>query len=1203
MPEISFWRDLGRRFLLLHEEDSNRLAAHWNSVPCTAAGDHWYLDGGGSESVRRRFQTLAESAAIELGHSEEASALFFWLDLLRKGSPYYNGGGISQGPMVDGEENISEFGHVAFVCAASSEFCTKCETRAVLRSRAAKDARAPATSASCIEPKLGSELPIPHVTTVGGTALDATKLLQLGESFRKAGEQFKLASGRLRAEFITLPNREAWGIWKLRPNTKETESAREKFGFVSTLALQDFGIAPIPAPQAHEFNPNWSEEARPFVGLDGSEPTPSGLNEVDPCTRAWLHFLRIEAEKNDSLAFKVWDGGLTIPNVWEASAVQCERSAREQIETRLRKTKLDQEKLLSATATKPSSIPESPLAVAIRLFESQHEFSRCQIWMRSRINAIELSLTSAATALGTTARLEFALGMLDVRAEAFLQLVTCIDIQNAYELVLSSIQREGWRDFTGHYPENLQPISPTSESAAQKIDRRVRYWVGRGYELVTLLDQYSAVAATNAEAISSVAVCPSIVPGQTQAPELFPSEEQACSWLSQHNPKGLPIQNSGGNTKTGVDAEIAVGQLTPNWGERQADPIALESLVDVASHNERWRSPIPVRPLADYDLKVPFEGSIRTFLPLTITRLPEGPSLDATIDRFFKGESPEIVCCLGDDWGFDKIALSRRVRLGRYNLVEQTGMIGMGFQLAWDLEASLKSRFPKLPAAAVADFWRSWQTDKYLADFCYELGQSEAAIAHLKSPEIAESAAKKIHYFLVTQVAAFAQSVADGNLVNPMQANGFAPADALKPSGESATGNAIDKNDPRSWSPAVQRCEVHRTAPMDSCEGSDFWRKLRSEFDRLSELQRAALGANRENSKWLQGLVKYVIESGYYHCILNGGFDLALVSGFKDLATQAAIALACPTDADPVQFWLQCMCQDIRSQPVQTELWLSIEGGGVIHDVLASSAAYCIRLATLADTRRYKEKTRDNSRASEATEISPKDVTSDPFAYEKLPNDDPNYAALKRVTLKMLSESQDVIARGSAGEVSVADFVEGLLVRFSDGVQMQIDFEDGAPISERCTEVERLAQAYLREVTAALNSQTERLGAEYVGSAIDYFSTGINKRAARGKKEIIDAERERDLAKEKATAFQTQDGTAGDERRDEVHPAKIRRKPGRPAKIPIERKRDAVLARTNHASWKEIAKILYGTSYPTSAQVKNSPNVLKHFQRAASPST
>lgn len=108
------------------------------------------------------------------------------------------------------------------------------------------------------------------------------------------------------------------------------------------------------------------------------------------------------------------------------------------------------------------------------------------------------------------------------------------------------------------------------------------------------------------------------------------------------------------------------------------------------------------------------------------------------------------------------------MRSGRYNLVEQTGMIGIAFQLVCDLETGLNSKFPKLPRGAVMDFWRSWQTSKYLADCCYELGQSDAGIGLMKHPALAESAAKRIHDFLVTQVAAFAQAVADGSILGPL---------------------------------------------------------------------------------------------------------------------------------------------------------------------------------------------------------------------------------------------------------------------------------------------------------------------------------------------------------------------------------------------------------------------------------------------------
>jgi len=56
----------------------------------------------------------------------------------------------------------------------------------------------------------------------------------------------------------------------------------------------------------------------------------------------------------------------------------------------------------------------------------------------------------------------------------------------------------------------------------------------------------------------------------------------------------------------------------------------------------------------------------------------------------------------------------------------------------------------------------------------------------------------------------------------------------------------------------------------------------------------------------------------------------------------------------------------------------------------------------------------------------------------------------------------------------------------------------------------------------------------------------------------------------------------------------LRKKRGRPTLIPDERKLKALEVK----SWRERAKILYNTNYPTLQQVKNAPSILRHFQRA-----
>jgi hypothetical protein len=59
----------------------------------------------------------------------------------------------------------------------------------------------------------------------------------------------------------------------------------------------------------------------------------------------------------------------------------------------------------------------------------------------------------------------------------------------------------------------------------------------------------------------------------------------------------------------------------------------------------------------------------------------------------------------------------------------------------------------------------------------------------------------------------------------------------------------------------------------------------------------------------------------------------------------------------------------------------------------------------------------------------------------------------------------------------------------------------------------------------------------------------------------------------------------------------IRKKAGRPATISSELKEDALTVREKGGTWKDVAKKLYQTQYPSKQQIKNAPNVLKHYQK------
>jgi hypothetical protein len=83
------------------------------------------------------------------------------------------------------------------------------------------------------------------------------------------------------------------------------------------------------------------------------------------------------------------------------------------------------------------------------------------------------------------------------------------------------------------------------------------------------------------------------------------------------------------------------------------------------------------------------------------------------------------------------------------------------------------------------------------------------------------------------------------------------------------------------------------------------------------------------------------------------GINGQITSEFRDIATQGAFALACPPDLDPVAFWLFCLAQNLfgsSAREIAGEIIGDPETGGFVQDLLASSLAFCSRLA--ADSER-----------------------------------------------------------------------------------------------------------------------------------------------------------------------------------------------------------------------------------------------------------
>jgi hypothetical protein len=87
--------------------------------------------------------------------------------------------------------------------------------------------------------------------------------------------------------------------------------------------------------------------------------------------------------------------------------------------------------------------------------------------------------------------------------------------------------------------------------------------------------------------------------------------------------------------------------------------------------------------------------------------------------------------------------------------------------------------------------------------------------------------------------------------------------------------------------------------------------------------------------------------------IISGGLDAELTSEFREIASAASYGVGCPPAADAVDFWLHCLCEEMRSRPTAypglfTE---SVSDGVIIHDLLSASISYCSRLAEVASSK------------------------------------------------------------------------------------------------------------------------------------------------------------------------------------------------------------------------------------------------------------
>jgi hypothetical protein len=131
-----------------------------------------------------------------------------------------------------------------------------------------------------------------------------------------------------------------------------------------------------------------------------------------------------------------------------------------------------------------------------------------------------------------------------------------------------------------------------------------------------------------------------------------------------------------------------------------------------------WSDPIPVRRLRDHPRKQLTTSNIRSIIEPRTKVVPTA-DLASEMDRL---DRPPVECFLALDWDFNAVEADARQRAGRiFGGDPEKDCARLILDCLADLERSLTRVHDKIPASAVAEFWRSYQVRKYMFEVCEDL--------------------------------------------------------------------------------------------------------------------------------------------------------------------------------------------------------------------------------------------------------------------------------------------------------------------------------------------------------------------------------------------------------------------------------------------------------------------------------------------------
>jgi hypothetical protein len=109
-----------------------------------------------------------------------------------------------------------------------------------------------------------------------------------------------------------------------------------------------------------------------------------------------------------------------------------------------------------------------------------------------------------------------------------------------------------------------------------------------------------------------------------------------------------------------------------------------------------------------------------------------------------------------------------------------------------------------------------------------------------------------------------------------------------------------------------------------------------------------------DRERWvLTGHCKYSDDPGQFdQFAISGGLDARFRRDFMEIAKEPGKKLGCPPGQDPSKFWLHRLCENLLSSlapEVRKEVLRTGHRDGIIQDLVASSASFCLRLEAHAE--------------------------------------------------------------------------------------------------------------------------------------------------------------------------------------------------------------------------------------------------------------